>query len=60
MKDPQFQAIWHELNQANVELVTAASEKDRNQRIAHLSAAQERAKRADVLLREVLSTRSES
>lgn len=59
MNDSEFQALWHALNTANVEVVCARRQPlaERRERLA---TALQQARVAVVLLLEVLSQQSES
>lgn len=59
MKDPQFQAIWHALNEANVCLVLASRENVLKKRREMMVAALEENRKATVMLLDVLSEREE-
>ena len=60
MSDPEFQAIWHDLNEAQVALVLASDETSKALRLTLLREAQLRTKQADLKIKEALADRSNS
>jgi hypothetical protein len=56
MRDTSLQAIWHDLNASQVALIESEGLPAAERR-AKLATAQEHAKRADILLKQLLAER---